>query len=347
MVAALLAAAPAGAQSASMVEQLLMETLGFSADQVRSLRAGATVVRSLDTRMREELAHVGVVYLDASVAQFVERFRDIERFERGTGVPAIGRFSDPPRLEDLDALSLADADVAALRTCRAGDCSVKLPAAAMARFRDAVDWSSAEPAQQANALNRQMIFDLLQAYRAHGNAALGHYDDGDRPLVVAEHVVGLLASDDPLPAPVPALLAYLEHYPEGRPEGVEEFFYWTVVNFGLKPTVRLSHVAMIPLDANVPPGVSYAIAIKQLYASHYFHATLELRFLVEDDGRQPRLGTWLVSVTRSRNDGMTGFRSLFLRPIIARRSREGVAGYMEHVKRQVESSAPGESVTSD
>ena len=102
MVAALLAAAPAWAwaQSESTVEQLLMVTLGFSADQVRSLRAGSTVVRSLDTRMREELAHVGVVFLDAPVAQFIERFRDIERFEQGTGVPAIGRFSDPPRLDE-------------------------------------------------------------------------------------------------------------------------------------------------------------------------------------------------------------------------------------------------------
>jgi len=36
---------------------------------------------------------------------------------------------------------------------------------------------------------------------------------------------------------------------------------------------------------------------------------------------------------------MTGFRGFFLRPIISRRSRDGVRRYLEHVKRQVEERA--------
>jgi hypothetical protein len=47
-------------------------------------------------------------------------------------------------------------------------------------------------------------------------------------------------------------------------------------------------------------------------------------------------GTTLISMTRSRNDGMTGFKGLFLRPIISRRSREGVRRYLVHLKEQVE-----------
>jgi hypothetical protein len=35
---------------------------------------------------------------------------------------------------------------------------------------------------------------------------------------------------------------------------------------------------------------------------------------------------------------MTGFKGLFLRPIISRRSRDAVRGYLEHVKRQIEGS---------
>jgi hypothetical protein len=78
------------------------------------------------------------------------------------------------------------------------------------------------------------------------------------------------------------------------------------------------------------------IATKQLYASHYFYSTLELRFLVDVD-RSPGLpGTSLISITRSRNDGMTGFKGIFVRPIIRGRSSKAVRGYMDHVKRQVE-----------
>jgi hypothetical protein len=32
-----------------------------------------------------------------------------------------------------------------------------------------------------------------------------------------------------IPVPVPALISYLKEYPQNRPEGLEDFFYWTVV----------------------------------------------------------------------------------------------------------------------
>lgn len=113
-----------------------------------------------------------------------------------------------------------------------------------------------------------------------------------------------------------------------------------MVDFGLKPTIRVNHVVIHPLAERPSTGVAYAIATKQLYASHYFHTTLELRFLVDRIDPAGRAGSTLISVTRSRNDGMTGFRGLFLRPIIRRRSRDAVRGYLEHVRRQVERRAP-------
>ena len=332
----LIAAVSLAAQAGSTVERLVTQTLGFSTDDVQTLDSGSAVINSLDTPVREELANVGVVYVDARPEQVIEQFRDIERFERGPGIPQIGRFASPPRLEDLQGLTLPEADVEALPGCRPGDCDVKLSASAMNRFRTDVDWSSPTAARQADEVAREMILELVRAYQVEGNAALGSYVDGDRPLLVAEQFRALLASGDPLPAPVPALLAYLDDYPQGRPAGAEDFFYWTVVDFGLKPTIRVNHVTIYPLAAGSSPGVAYAIAIKQLYASHYFHTTLELRFLLDHARGPDRHGAAIVSITRSRNDGMTGFRGWFLRPIIRRRSRDAVRGYLEHVKRQVE-----------
>ena len=324
------------AEPRSTVERLLTERMGFSADDVRELERGSAVVRSLRARVRQEVAHVAAVYLDVPSDEFVARFRDIEEFERGPGIPRIGRFGVPPRIDDLRLLTLAPQDVAELSRCRPGDCEVKLSAEAMTRFRTEVDWSSEDAARQADAVARTMVLDLLRAYQAHGNAALGSYVDGRRPLAVAEHFRSLLASRDPLPAPVPALLAYLDEYPRGLPDGADEFFYWTVVDFGMKPTIRVNHVTICPLADRPSTGVAYAIATKQLYASHYFHTTLELRFLLDRTDAAGRDGSVLISITRSRNDGMTGFRGLFLRPIIRRRSRDAVRGYLEHVKRQVE-----------
>lgn len=341
--ALLIAAASPAAESGAIVDDLLTRTLGFSTADLRALDEGSAAIKSLATPVHEELAHVGVVYVDAPNERFLERFRDIERFERGPGIPQIGRFGSPPRLEDLESLTLPAADVTALPTCRPGDCDVKLSTTGMRRFRDEVGWSSPDAARQANEVVRKMILELVVAYQTNGNAALGRYDDGGEALPVAEQFHALLAAEDPLPAPVPALIAYLDTYPRGRPAGVEDFFYWSVVDFGLKQTIRVNHVTIYPLAAHSPSGVVYAIAIKQLYASHYFNTTLELRFLV-DDRRAGRRGTSLISITRSRSDGMTGVKGLLLRPIISRRSRAAVGGYLEHMKRQVERSGPAATV---
>ena len=185
-----------------------------------------------------------------------------------------------------------------------------------------------------------MLLDLVLAYQAEGNAALGTYFDHDRPLPVADQFRALPASRDALPEQVPILFAYLEHYPRDRLEGAEDFFYWTVVDFGLKPTIRVSHVTIYPLVAPSPTGVAYVIAIKQLYASHYFHSTLELRFLDGTDA-SGRPGAALVSIARSRSDGITGLRGSLLRPVVRRRSRDALRGYLEHVRRQRECPAPG------
>jgi hypothetical protein len=338
--ALLLATASLGTPPGTIVDFLSNEEVRFSAADLRALDTGSAVIKSLETPVREELAHVAAVYLDAPSERFVERFRDIVQFEQGPNIPQIARFSSPPRPEDLESLTLPPTDLTALPGCRPGHCDVKLSAAAMRRFRDEVDWSSPSAAERAHEVVREMIFDLVRAYQTEGNAALGHYEDGDEPLPVAEQFHALLASSDPLPLPVPELLAYLEQYPNGRLEGAEDFFYWTVVHFGLKPTIRVNHVTIYPLGGSPPAStVGYAIAIKQLYASHYFHTTLELRFLVDHDLRAGGR-TSLISITRARNDGMTGFKGLFLRPIIRTRSRDAVRSYLDQVKRQVESPVP-------
>jgi hypothetical protein len=335
----LAAGASPAARAGSFVDDLLRRQMRFSASDFRALDAGTAVIKSLETPVRQELAHFGVVHVDAPTERFIERFRDIERFESGPGILQIGRFSSPPRLEDLASLTLPAKDVTAVSKCRPGDCDLKLPAAAMNRFRSQVDWSSPHAAHQANHIARTLILELVRRYQSRGNAALGHYDDGGEPLHVAEEFRALLASGNHRPVPVPALIAYLDEYPRDRPAGTEEFFYWSVVNFGLKPTIRVNHVVIQPLAAN-QPGVEHVIAIKQLYASHYLHTTLELRFLVDAGRDAGRRGFYLVSITRSRNDGMTGIKGVVLRPIITRRSRDGVRGYLEHVKRQVERATP-------
>lgn len=337
---ALVASSSPPAQPNASAQALLRQKMGFSTADLQALDAGNAVIRTLETPVRQELAHVGAVYIDAPPERLLERFRDIERFERGPGVPQIGRFGSTPQIGDLASLTLPAADVKALADCRPWACDLQLPAAAIDRYRNEVRWTSSDATRQATQVTREVLLALVRAYQANGNAALGYYDDDESgPFPVAEHFRALLASRADLPAPVQGLMAYLDTYPYGRPEGAEDFLYWSVVAFGLKPTIRVNHVVIYPISGAQP--VAYAIAIKQLYASHYFHTTLELRFAIDDE--RPGRGFWLVALTRARNDGMTGFKGLFLRPIISRRSGDAVRGYLAHVKRQVERPALGDS----
>jgi hypothetical protein len=102
---------------------------------------------------------------------------------------------------------------------------VKLSAAAITQFRNQVNWSSPNAALQAHDVARGLILELVRAYQAHGNAALGQYDDRGEPLLVAEEFRALLTSGNLLPLPVPGLMAYLEEYPRSQPSGAEDFFY--------------------------------------------------------------------------------------------------------------------------
>lgn len=113
-----------------------------------------------------------------------------------------------------------------------------------------------------------MVLDVVRAYQANGDAALAPFVDSEEPSSVAEQFRILLTNGHPLPLPVPELMAYLETYPRSRPAGADDFLYWSIVDFGLRPTLRVNQAIVYPL-ANRPSGLSHVIAIKQNSASHY------------------------------------------------------------------------------
>ena len=74
--------------------------------------------------------------------------------------------------------------------------------------------------------------------------------------------------------------------------GFRSFLDRQETEFGLKPIIRINHIA-------VREGSEGAVvASKMLYASHYFWTGLELRALLPDSRRGP--GFWFITVNRSR-----------------------------------------------
>jgi hypothetical protein len=315
------------------VETFLRERLRFTTGQVSAIRRGEAVAVDVSPTVDREIAVGGAVHIHAPPERLVEVVRDIERLESGPGFLATKKLSDPPRIDDFAGLELPAADIAALKECRPGRCDVKLGQGAFDLLKT-IDWTAPDAVVRVNALARQTALDYVRAYREGGNAELAVYRDKERPQFIAQEFADMVKRTREIPDPLPALGDYLVDYPGGaRPPSSEEFFYWSLADFGLKPVVRLNHVVISP--AAGASGTRYVVATKQLYASHYFHTALEIRAVL-DDATQPGRAHYLVVLNAARSDGLTGLFGGLVKAKARSGSRSGLAGALAAIKRRCE-----------
>jgi hypothetical protein len=246
---------------------------------------------------------------------------------------AIQEFSDPPQLSDLDGFTLDEQDIQELKKCKPGHCEVQLPSEAMEAFQQSVDWLSPDAAEQVNLLAKKLTLEAITRYQQGGNTALGTYRDKAHPSVVADTFRSLLSRSKALPVYLPELDHYLVNYPNAPSEHIQSKFYWEKVNFGLKPTVRVVQAIVYRDVSTAVP--EYAIAIKQLYASHYFETALDLTFCVPAaENRRP--GFYLITVKGSQQAGLTGLKGGFVRKVAVDKTRSSLERALATIKQRLE-----------
>lgn len=312
----------------------LKQFAGFTEDELRDMEQGKVVSKVLETNNKTEVAVIAVVWIDALVEELIEKQKDIENFEHGDAVLAIQKINKPPKPANFAKLTLPEEDIRDLAKCKVGDCPVKVDDVGLEALQRRVDWKAANVDDQVNAVARDLMLDAVEAYSAGGDKALGAYRDKKRPLYIAKEFEGLLENSPYVLYYDPKLHDYLLNVPNDRPEGVDEYLYWSKVKFGLKPVVRLSHVVIYPIEG--ARAAEYVIASKMLHASHYFHTGLELKYLVKDSANPDAKGFYFVSVNRSRSDGLTGFFGGIVRSRAQSGARAGLAGAMRNTKQILE-----------
>ena len=330
----LVASAPLGTfQNASTrlpsrLDSYVKNAVKLTAEERTQLAAGQPVTKLLDADESKEVAVFGAVWIDAPIRRYADAVKDIENFERGGGFKVTKRVSSPPRLDDFAQLQLPADDVADLRTCRVGDCQVKLGEDGLNRFRSQVDWNAPDANASANRLMRQLAFEYVTRYLEGGNDSLAVYRDNSRPTFVAQEFRSMVDAMPELTTYVPDVRKYLLEYPKvGLPDATS-FVYWQETEFGLKPTIRISHVTVRegPDDA--------VVTSKMLYATHYFWTGLELRVLVSDPPRGS--GFWFVTVNRSRSDGLSGSTGMFVRRRVRSEVQQGAVAGLRRTKQKLE-----------
>jgi hypothetical protein len=314
----------------------LRKQLAFSPAELLTLESGKILVKLPKTPETREVAAFAITRLDVSGEFFIERVRDIVKFKKSEHVLQIGKFSSPPRLEDLAGLTLDQVDIDAIKTCRVKDCDFKMSAKFMDRFRKEVDWAATDYRDKVTELVREMLLDHAQSYLKLGNTALGKYDDKSYSLALAEELKPLLKPASYMYGYAPEFQKYLEEFPQGRPEKaaiVEDFLYWSKEDFGLKPVTSVTHVTIYKKSHSHASDI--IVGSKGIYGSHYFDSSLGLTAFVQSQATDPP-HSYLIYVNRSRTDALRGFFGGWKRSMIGGRVRDGAKKSMDAIKRRLE-----------
>jgi hypothetical protein len=308
-------------------ERSLAAEVHLTAAERKALLAGGPVTRLLPSDQTREVAVFGAIWIDASAADYVRRVTNIEDFEKGGGFRITRKISNPPTLDDFAQLELPAQDLKDLRRCKPGNCEFKLSTTGLEAFRTQVRWGTQAEKTDADAAFRRLALEYVNGYREGGNARLAVYQDGADPVVVADELRSMIER-------APSLLAmldlrqYLLDYPSTRLTGATDFLYWQEARFGLKPTIRISHLVI-----QDRPGKT-VIASKMLYASHYFWTALEQRVLLADPARGR--GFWLVITNRGRSDGLKGFIGRLVRGRVRSEAQKGTDAVLRTTKAKLE-----------
>ncbi len=321
-----------GAEAPGEPYTFFREFVGLSEDQIAAIRSGKPVAKAVESGSPDEVFVFAAVYVEATPESYLTLAADIDSLRKLPSYLAIQSFSDPPQISDLEDFKLDQQDIRELKNCKPGHCEVQLPTEAMEEFQHSIDWSAPDVSERVNRKAQRMALQALQDYMKGGDTALGVYRDKNHPAAVSESFTSLIGESKALPVYLPELHQYLLEYPTVKSENVRTGFYWEKVNFGLKPTFRIVQRIMYR-QANAKEPV-YAVAEKQIYASHYFQTALDLTVCAKDG---QRTGFYLITLKGSKQAGLTGLKGGIVRKVAIDKTRSSLERVLVTIKQKLES----------
>jgi hypothetical protein len=328
VAAAALSAAPRAATS-DPARTFLMTAFDLSAVEIGRIDGGQVVTRTLEAKNRREVATLGIIRIKTTPSAYVERLTDIASFKRSADVLQIGTFSNPSRPADVASLTIDEVDLKGLRECRVDDCKVRLSAEAIDHLRRNVNWHAPDGSRKATQLMLQLFVDYVARYRQNGADAAMEYADRSPRMNVGQEFASLVDADTVTGKHASRLYRHLLAYPAASEERMTDFVYWSKELVRSRPVISITHVA-IAAAADAEP-VAYAIGSKQIYAMHYFDASLGLTLLVPDRTASAP-ATYVVYVNRSRIDLFDGLFGGVARKIVAGKARGIVAEQLQRLQ---------------
>jgi len=297
------------------LRKVLAQRAAFDADEIAAVERGEPVAKLLPSNDPREVAVCGVIELPSDPESALKAFQLSMRLKAKSNLES-GRFSNVPRVDDLGSLTLSDRDIADLKTCTVGDCKLKLSAVMIQRFQKTIDWNASDYREQANQLFRLMIVEYVAAYLQKGDAALIEYADQSAGLPLAREQNSLLANLLYINEAAPEFIRHLKAFPKSSVP-VERSLTWAKIDFGFKPVLIITDVFTYRSEVHGVPQV--LVLSKQIYANHYFDASLSLTAAI---GNQTQTKSHLLYVNHSRASALASIFSKFKHRIVEARATE-------------------------
>ena len=297
------------------LRKALAERAAFSPDQIAALERGEPVAKLIPSNDPREVAVCGVIEIPSDPETALKAFQFSLSLKLNSILQS-GKFTNPPRVEDLASLTLNDGDIADLKTCTVGNCKLKLSAAMIQRFQKSIDWNAIDYKDHANQLFRLMMVEYVTTYLQKGDAALIEYADQSAGVALAREQESLLANLLYVNDTAPEFVRHLKAFPRSTVP-VEHSLSWAIINFGLKPVVVITDVSTYRSDVDGVPRV--LVLSKQIYANHYLDASLSLTAAIAD---QTRTKSDLLYVNHSRAGALASSFSKLKHRIVEGRATE-------------------------
>jgi hypothetical protein len=315
-------AVPVAISNFPLTEKLIFNRIGPGIDP------GQPVVKLLPTQDKQEIAVGGLVYLQVPPEIFLQSFRESMVRKNDSAILEIGGFSSPPTINDLQNLTLEPRDIDDLKTCVAGDCKVKLSARMMQRFQNEIDWTAPDYRAQVTLLFKNILLDYVRDYLRQGDAAMIEYNDKPKGIRLAGETQSLIEAST-FGQSIPSNLSPdSKRLSESGLSVVENALVWSKIKFGLKPVIAINHIVIYKQEHTTGPQV--LVLSKQIYANHYFDASLAVTAF----GKDPKANdeSYLFYENRSRVDGLNGLFGRLKRGVIEDQAVDNLTTILEKSK---------------
>ena len=314
-------------------QNVLKDGAGFTSDDFARLEKGEIIVKKLETKNNEEVAFCGALKLQASRDIVFAAFRRAVEKQGKEVSKEGGLFSNPPTVADLKKLSVDKSDIKNLKDCKVGDCSWSLSSDLIKRLADEIDWSAADAEEKASDLIKKFMVENLNNYLQKGDSALMEYNDDPEPMSLANEQKSLLDSLLWINDFAPEFKDYLQKFPEGKLDGIEDIATWEKVRVGFKNVIINTHGILYKKDdGDISQGL---ILSKQIYANHYFHSSMSLTGIVSFPKPDKTFDTFLFFVNHSRAGALTGTMGKLAKTAVDGEAENKLTAVLKDTKRYV------------